>query len=436
MPVNRFEEIQKFLHFKDNSDTLSFQSDHVARMRPVIDALNEALGSAVDPEEYQSVEEMVIPIKGRSSIKQYLPIVNAWIVWRWDQGVEHPKGQLEFRSRVAKALIFRDEAAQSSKRRGRPSNDSPTAAIKKKVFSHAPLEKRLDGRRHFPKKSERKWTNNVIESLTAAEEGNSASKDMRILGDAMIMLQYCLEGACDAEMSKRNARDLHAFLEQRKLALPGDFQRLNLHPLDVLLDLAINWHMPLWFSVERSRPHWKRRMLHAFVFVAILSPLCLAPGADAFFLKKKIKLLKASKGKFGLRPQPQPHHHAVGPAYLPPPQWVPPPHVVPHSVPPPVAHWGFPGDYSGWVPPPPQPAPAAHGWVAGPPALHAAPSPPQAPHTTYVVEAQVPTGTAFASTAGKGAHRLKGPHEYQYTLHCPYELYVQVEPNSNNKDRW
>ncbi|KAH8025127.1 hypothetical protein HPB51_003969 [Rhipicephalus microplus] len=373
-------------------------------------------------------------------------------------------------------------------------------------------------------------------SFAVAEEGNSASKDMRILGDAMIMLQYCLEGACDAEMSKRNARDLHAFLEQRKLALPGDFQRLNLHPLDVLLDLAINWHMPLWFSVmtqaaalaeykfasakswedhsdlpnvteydcylrtccplklrrmvsvthhptqleergfkrsaqtvapfyimvvriekerlqpsrprrptlllldapsrERSRPHWKRRMLHAFVFVAILSPLCLAPGADAFFLKKKIKLLKASKGKFGLRPQPQPHHHAVGPAYLPPPQWVPPPHVVPHSVPPPVAHWGFPGDYSGWVPPPPQPAPAAHGWVAGPPALHAAPSPPQAPHTTYVVEAQVPTGTAFASTAGKGAHRLKGPHEYQYTLHCPYELYVQVEPNSNNKDRW
>ncbi|XP_075742780.1 uncharacterized protein LOC142796326 [Rhipicephalus microplus] len=189
-------------------------------------------------------------------------------------------------------------------------------------------------------------------------------------------------------------------------------------------------------SRGRSRSHWKRRMLQAFVFVAILSPLCLAPGADAFFLKKKIKLLKASKGKFGLRPQPQPHHHAVGPAYLPPPQWVPPPHAVPHSVPPPVAHWGFPGDYSGWVPPPPQPAPAAHGWVAGPPAVHDAHPLPQAPHTTYVVEAQVPTGTAFASTAGKGAHRPKGSHEYQYTLHCPYELYVQVEPNSNNKDRW
>ncbi|XP_075730620.1 uncharacterized protein LOC142772305 [Rhipicephalus microplus] len=94
-----------------------------------------------------------------------------------------------------------------------------------------------------------RWTSNVIESLTAAEGGNSASKDMRILGDAMTMLQYCLKGACDAEMSKRNARDLRAFLEQRRLAWPGEFQRIDVHPLDVLLDLAINWQMPLWFSV-------------------------------------------------------------------------------------------------------------------------------------------------------------------------------------------
>ncbi|XP_037505825.1 uncharacterized protein LOC119382178 [Rhipicephalus sanguineus] len=131
-------------------------------------------------------------------------------------------------------------------------------------------------------------------------------------------------------------------------------------------------------SRERGRSEWKQRMLRAFVFVAILSPLCLAPGADALFLKKKIKLLKASKGKFGLRPQPQPHH-AVGPAYLPPPQWIPPPHAVPFSGPP-VAHWGYHGDYSGWVLPPPQPAPPqpapAHGWVAGPPIVHAA-HPPQ-----------------------------------------------------------
>ncbi|KAL3222652.1 hypothetical protein MRX96_049967 [Rhipicephalus microplus] len=117
MPVNRFEEIRRFLHFKDNSDTLSFQNDHVAGIRPVIDALYEAFCSAVDPEEYQSVHEMVIPFKRCSSIKRYLPIVNAWIMWKWDKGVEHPMDQLEFRSRVAKALIFCGEAAQTSKRR-------------------------------------------------------------------------------------------------------------------------------------------------------------------------------------------------------------------------------------------------------------------------------------------------------------------------------
>ncbi|KAL3247118.1 hypothetical protein MRX96_057231 [Rhipicephalus microplus] len=58
-----------FLH---NSDTLSFQNGRVAEMRPVIDALNEAFCSTVDPEECQFVDEMVIPFKGRSSIKQCL----------------------------------------------------------------------------------------------------------------------------------------------------------------------------------------------------------------------------------------------------------------------------------------------------------------------------------------------------------------------------
>ncbi|KAH7932404.1 hypothetical protein HPB51_029306 [Rhipicephalus microplus] len=246
MSVDRFSEIRRFLHFKDKSDTLSFQNDRVAGMRPFIDALNEAFCSAVDPEEYQFVAEMAIPLKGRSSTEQYLPtdnitvtrwldnslvhvvssytgrqpegttkrynrkerkvmdvtrlysvelynkhiggvdlvdslisryrkdvrnkrgylkiffhllnaaVVNAWIVWRWDKGVEHPMNQLEFRSRVAKALIFRGETAQSSKRRGRPSNDSPTAPINKRVFNHVSLEKRLGWRASFPKEERTK----------------------------------------------------------------------------------------------------------------------------------------------------------------------------------------------------------------------------------------------------------------------------------------
>ncbi|KAL3248776.1 hypothetical protein MRX96_056358 [Rhipicephalus microplus] len=65
--------------------------------------------------------------------------------------------QLEFRSCVAKALIFCGEAAQSSKRRRRPSNDSTTAPVNKRVLNHVPVEKKLDGGRHFSKKSEQKY---------------------------------------------------------------------------------------------------------------------------------------------------------------------------------------------------------------------------------------------------------------------------------------
>ncbi|KAH9368594.1 hypothetical protein HPB48_004055 [Haemaphysalis longicornis] len=82
-------------------------------------------------------------------------VVNARIVWRWEKGVEHLMDQLEFRSRDAKALIFRGEAAQSSKRRGRPSNDSPTAPIKKSVQPCAP-GKEARWRAPFPKEGRTK----------------------------------------------------------------------------------------------------------------------------------------------------------------------------------------------------------------------------------------------------------------------------------------
>ncbi|KAH8036665.1 hypothetical protein HPB51_003917 [Rhipicephalus microplus] len=111
MPVNRFKKIRRFLHFKDNSDTLSFQNDHVAGIRPVIDAPYEAFCSAVDPEEYQSVHEMVIPFKRCSSIKRYLPNLETTM----------------------------------------------TVTMKKRVFNHVSLEKRLDCGRHFQKKSEQKY---------------------------------------------------------------------------------------------------------------------------------------------------------------------------------------------------------------------------------------------------------------------------------------
>ncbi|KAF3834757.1 hypothetical protein F7725_027315 [Dissostichus mawsoni] len=48
-------------------------ADKLFRIRPVLEALEETFRTAVDPEEFQSIDEQMIPFKGRLSIKQYIP---------------------------------------------------------------------------------------------------------------------------------------------------------------------------------------------------------------------------------------------------------------------------------------------------------------------------------------------------------------------------
>ncbi|KAI3377522.1 hypothetical protein L3Q82_008435, partial [Scortum barcoo] len=43
------------------------------KIRPVLDALEKTFDSAVNPEEFQWIDEQVIPFKGRLSLKQYIP---------------------------------------------------------------------------------------------------------------------------------------------------------------------------------------------------------------------------------------------------------------------------------------------------------------------------------------------------------------------------
>ncbi|KAG0425513.1 hypothetical protein HPB47_027324 [Ixodes persulcatus] len=77
-------------------------------------------------------------------------IVNAWFIWKLEG---HPAMDLlEFRSRVAKALIYGGEAAHSAKKRGRPPGSSPLQPVKKRAKHDVPLEKRLDGGAHYPRK--------------------------------------------------------------------------------------------------------------------------------------------------------------------------------------------------------------------------------------------------------------------------------------------
>lgn len=71
--VNRFEEIRQYLHFIDTNLIPDNNTDKAIRIRPILDKLHETFHAAVDSEECHSVDEMMIPFKGRSSLKQYLP---------------------------------------------------------------------------------------------------------------------------------------------------------------------------------------------------------------------------------------------------------------------------------------------------------------------------------------------------------------------------
>ncbi|CAK6959631.1 piggyBac transposable element-derived protein 2-like [Scomber scombrus] len=71
MPVNRFEQIFSYMHFVDNYSLDPENADRFAKVRPVLDALKKTFRSALDPDEFQSVDEMMIPYKGRLTINIY-----------------------------------------------------------------------------------------------------------------------------------------------------------------------------------------------------------------------------------------------------------------------------------------------------------------------------------------------------------------------------
>ncbi|XP_031346858.1 uncharacterized protein LOC116173496 [Photinus pyralis] len=73
MPVNRYESILRHLHFTNNLDLDTNSTDKLKKLRPFLDKLQKNFLSATEPEEYQAIDEQIVPLKGRLSIKQYLP---------------------------------------------------------------------------------------------------------------------------------------------------------------------------------------------------------------------------------------------------------------------------------------------------------------------------------------------------------------------------
>uniref|UniRef100_A0A3Q3Q2J4 PiggyBac transposable element-derived protein domain-containing protein n=1 Tax=Monopterus albus TaxID=43700 RepID=A0A3Q3Q2J4_MONAL len=73
MSVNRYDQILGYLHFVDNYTCQPANTDRLFKVRPVLCALQETFKAAADPEEFQSIDEQIIPFKGLLSIKQYIP---------------------------------------------------------------------------------------------------------------------------------------------------------------------------------------------------------------------------------------------------------------------------------------------------------------------------------------------------------------------------
>ncbi|XP_062853638.1 piggyBac transposable element-derived protein 2-like [Trichomycterus rosablanca] len=73
MSVNRYEQILSHLHFVDNYTYQPANTDRLFKITPVLSTLQKTFLAAADPEEFQSIDEQIIPFKGQLSIKQYIP---------------------------------------------------------------------------------------------------------------------------------------------------------------------------------------------------------------------------------------------------------------------------------------------------------------------------------------------------------------------------
>uniref|UniRef100_A0A3B3SQ04 PiggyBac transposable element-derived protein domain-containing protein n=1 Tax=Paramormyrops kingsleyae TaxID=1676925 RepID=A0A3B3SQ04_9TELE len=70
MPRDRWEEIKHFLHLSDN--TAPNNSDKLFKIRPLIDSLLPKF-QALPQDQMLSIDEQMVPFKGRSVLKQYIP---------------------------------------------------------------------------------------------------------------------------------------------------------------------------------------------------------------------------------------------------------------------------------------------------------------------------------------------------------------------------
>jgi len=72
MPYNRFTEIKRYINFADNSNQPNTVIDKYWKVRPVLDILHQSFHAATSTSERVAIDEMMVPFKGKSNLKQYL----------------------------------------------------------------------------------------------------------------------------------------------------------------------------------------------------------------------------------------------------------------------------------------------------------------------------------------------------------------------------
>ena len=72
---DRFESLKRFLHFNDNTKDKKRDDetrDRLFKIRPLFQILRQNSLSQ-KPEEHNSIDEQMIPFKGRSFLRRYMP---------------------------------------------------------------------------------------------------------------------------------------------------------------------------------------------------------------------------------------------------------------------------------------------------------------------------------------------------------------------------
>lgn len=77
MTMKRFLNILRYLHINDNTlmpERRSNAFDKLFKIRPMIKHLNSVFELSFSPDRHLSVDESMVGFKGRSGIKQYMPL--------------------------------------------------------------------------------------------------------------------------------------------------------------------------------------------------------------------------------------------------------------------------------------------------------------------------------------------------------------------------